>query len=162
MKIAVLSDTHLTNIESCKKLAKKLLSGPFTGVEAVLHAVDIVTPELERCFAPLPWYSVRGNMDHTLLDAPISRVVELEQKRIGLIHGWGGHNSLEQRVLAAFADQELDALIYGHTHQPVCHRVASLLVMNPGSATDRRRAPHCTVGLLTLDEAVCGEIIVVD
>ena len=162
MKIAVLSDTHLMDIESCKALAEKLLSGPFGGVEAVLHAGDIVTSELERCFAPLPWYAVRGNMDHALIDVPISRVVELEQKRIGLIHGWGEHDDLERRVLAAFADQELDALVYGHSHQPVCHRVASLLVMNPGSATDRRRAAHCTVGILTLDKTIDGEIIVVD
>ena len=101
-------------------------------------------------------------MDHSLIAAPIRRVIELEQKRIGLIHGWGGHADLEQRVLASFADQQLDVLVYGHSHHPVCHWLESLLVMNPGSATFRRRAPHCTVGILTLGEQISGELIVVD
>lgn len=162
MLIGVLSDTHLTEIGSCEKIAASLLSGPFRQVEAILHAGDIVTAELENCFSPLPWYSVRGNMDHSLVHAPTSRVVLLQQKRIGLIHGWGRPDDLEQRVVEYFSGQRLDVLVYGHSHQPVCHWLDSLLIMNPGSATDRRRAAHNTVGILNLAEPLSGEIIIVD
>jgi len=162
MKVGVLSDTHLSDLVDCRNLAVRLLEGPFSGVEAILHAGDVVTAELQECFSSLPWYAVRGNMDHSLTDAPISRVVRLAQKNIGMMHGWGGHTYLEQRVASCFSDQDLDVLIYGHSHHPVCHRVGSLLVMNPGSATDRRRAPHYTVGVLTLGKDVSGEILIVD
>ena len=162
MKIGVLSDTHLTDLEACRQLARQLLAGPFRDVDAVLHAGDVVTAELEGCFLPLPWYAVRGNMDYALTDVPVSRVVQFGQVRVGLIHGWGGHADLEQRVIASFAGQQLDVLVYGHSHQPVCHRVASVLVINPGSATDRRKAPQHTVGVLTLGETVSGEIIAID
>ena len=161
MKIGVLSDTHLTDVGSSEKLVESLLAGPFRDVAAILHAGDVVTADLEDCFYPLPWYSVRGNMDQTLNHVPISRVVRFGQKRIGMIHGWGGHADLETRVIAHFSGQPLDALIYGHSHRPSCHHIDSLLVMNPGSATDRRSAPNHTVGVLTIGEQISGEIIIV-
>ena len=162
MKIGVLSDTHLTDIGACNALAVYLLAGPFKQVDAILHAGDVVTADLDGCFWPLPWYSVRGNMDQALTAVPISRVVQFGTKRIGLIHGWGGPDDLERRVIATFAAQRLDVLVYGHSHQPVCHWIDSLLVMNPGSATDRRRAQQHTVGILTIEEQISGEIIVVN
>ncbi|HEY5673270.1 MAG TPA: YfcE family phosphodiesterase [Malonomonas sp.] len=161
MKIGVLSDTHLLDIDSCRRLAERLMSGAFRDVDAILHAGDVVTAELENCFSPVPWYSVRGNMDHSLSDVPVSRILRFGQKKIGLIHGWGGHADLEDRVMAYFSGDALDALVYGHSHQPCCHLADNILVMNPGSATDRRSAPHHTVGMLTLGEQISGEIIII-
>ncbi len=162
MKIGVLSDTHIHDLRSAEYLAELLLDGPFSDVEAILHAGDVVIPELESCFYPLPWYSVRGNMDQTLLNTPISRIVEFAGKRMGMVHGWGAPGGIEQRVLGAFAGQHLDALIFGHSHQPLCRKVGSVLLFNPGSATDRRQAAKHTVGILTIESDICGEIVPLD
>ncbi len=162
MKIGVLADTHIHDLNSARQLADFLLQGPFSDVDAVLHAGDAVIPGLEDCFAPLSWYAVRGNMDQTLSDLPISRVVSLADKRIGMIHGWGSSDNIDQRVVEHFAGQPLDAIVFGHSHAPLCRRYGSLLLFNPGSATDRRHAAHHSVGILTLGKKITGEIIAID
>jgi putative phosphoesterase len=139
-----------------------LLAGPFAEAEMILHAGDIVTAGLADCFAPLPWHAVRGNMDHSLPDLPVSRIVKISGKSIGLIHGWGPVGNIEQRVINHFSGQAVDAIVFGHSHQPVCRRVDGLLLFNPGSATDRRSAPQHTVGLLTIGKEISGEIIPID
>jgi putative phosphoesterase len=164
MKIGVLSDTHICRAGQAQQLAERLLRGPFAEVDAIFHAGDAVIADLESCFYPLPWYAVRGNMDQQLVDLPVSRVVSLAGKKIGLVHGWGGVHGIEQRVKAHFYGFDLAAVVFGHSHQPVCRREGSLLLFNPGSATDRRNAPAHTVGILTLEEnkEIYAEIIPLD
>ena len=162
MKVGVLSDTHLYDLIDAQRLADKLLSGPFADVDAILHAGDAVINGLDDCFAPIPWYAVRGNMDHSLNDLPVSRIVKLASKQIGMVHGWGAAQGIEQRVAAHFMGQSIDVVIFGHSHQPYCRRIGSVLLFNPGSATDRRKAQRHTVGVLTLGEEVSGEIIPID
>jgi putative phosphoesterase len=162
MKIGILSDTHITAVSAGRKLAEHLLNGPFAGVEAILHAGDMVIAELESCFYPLPWYAVRGNMDSAQPGVPEKRLISFAGKRIGLIHGWGAPAGIEQRVMTVFEQEALDVLIFGHSHQPVCKWVGSLLLLNPGSPTDRRYAPCHSVGVLTLGEQIQGEIITLE
>ncbi len=162
MKIGVLSDTHILDLATGHELAARLLSGPFAEVEAILHAGDVVIPDLESCFYPLPWYGVRGNMDSHIVGLPESRVLHLAGKSIGMIHGWGAATGIEQRVATAFAGQNLDVLVFGHSHQPLCCKTGSVLLFNPGSATDRRSAEKHTAGILTLGATVTGEIIPID
>jgi len=162
MKIGVLSDTHLHDFSSAKQLADRLLQGPLADVDAILHAGDAVLPVLEDFFSPLPWYAVRGNMDHALDELPVSRVVTLAEKRLGMIHGWGPVDNIERRVMNHFSGISLDAIVFGHSHMPLCRRHGSLLLFNPGSATDKRHAACHTVGILTLGKKVAGEIIPLD
>jgi len=162
VKIGVLSDTHLHNQRKAQHLARHLLNGPFADVELIIHAGDAVIAGLEDFFAPLPWYAVRGNMDHDLYDLPISRLMAFAGKKIGLIHGWGAVGDIEELVLAHFASEAVDAIVFGHSHLPVCRKYGSLLLFNPGSATDRRNAEKHTVGVLTIDNEISGEIIPLD
>lgn len=164
MKVGVLSDTHIQLPEQAKEFAEHLLQGPFAEVEAILHAGDAIIPEVEKSFYPLPWYAARGNMDHMLADVPISQIVTFADKRIGLMHGWGDLANIEQRVMQHFSGRNLDVIVFGHSHMPVCHHVGSLLLFNPGSATDRRSAPRHTVGLLHIEAGVdvWAEIIPID
>lgn len=162
MKIGVLSDTHLHDIGAAAELAEQLLAGPFRDVAAILHAGDAVIEELPSCFYPIPWYAVKGNMDFASHGLPEKRVLELNGRRIGMIHGSGAPAGLEQRVLREFTDQSLDVLVFGHSHQPLCRRAGDLLLFNPGSATDRRQAARHTVGVLSLADRVEGEILAID
>ena len=162
MKVGVLSDTHLASLKACIDFSAFLLAGPFRGVEAILHAGDLAIPDLENCFFPIPWYAVRGNMDVGNLNLPEKRVVELAGRKIGIIHGWGASGGIEERVVSAFCADPIDILIFGHSHQPICKKIGSLLIMNPGSPTDRRYAPYHSVGLLSLRPIISGEIINLD
>ena len=162
LRLGVLSDTHVQSLTAARNLADLLLNGVFSGVDAILHAGDQVSPELESCFAPLPWYAVRGNMDFFDSDLPERRILPLAGWRIGMVHGWGSPQGIEARVLSCFADDSIDVLIFGHSHQPVCRKQGSLLLLNPGSATDRRHAPCHSVGLLSLGDEINAEIVTLD
>ncbi len=159
MKIGVLSDTHIHSLSAATNFAQRLLEGPFRDVEAIIHAGDHLLAELPSCFYPLPWYGVQGNMDPPSAALPVQRIIRLNGFTIALTHGWGAPRGLEERVLNRFNLADIDVVIYGHSHYPVCHRKGEVLIMNPGSPTDKRSAPFHSVGILTLDETVEGTIV---
>jgi hypothetical protein len=159
IKIGVLSDTHIQDPGRGLTFLQDLLDGCFREVDVILHAGDIVNPEVLLAFAGRTVHAVRGNMDPPVRGIPIRKVVEAEGFRIGLIHGWGSPDKLEERILREFQGERLDCLVYGHSHQPVCHHRDGILFFNPGSPTDRRRAPYHTVGILQVSDRIEGRII---
>lgn len=159
----MISDSHLPDSGEAWTFLQELVEQCLAPVDMVLHAGDLVAPELLQVFADCPVYAVRGNMDPASPGVPIKRVVEVGSFRIGLIHGWGAPEGLEERLLPEFAGEEIDCLVYGHSHRPVCHRRNGILLFNPGSPTDRRSSPFHTVGLLEVDsEGIRGQILRLD
>jgi uncharacterized protein len=95
--------------------------------------------------------AVYGNMDEPALRAalPARRVVELEGVRIGMVHVPGARVGRGARLLSWFGG--CDAIVYGHTHVPHVERHEGVWILNPGSPTERRRAPERS--MLELDVA---------
>jgi putative phosphoesterase len=114
--------------------------------DLILHVGDFtaagVLEELRR-LAPVE--AVFGNMDEAALRTalPERHVVEAEGLRIGLVHDPGPPSGRHDRLVAAFPS--CDAVAYGHTHIADMRRVGSVWVLNPGSPTERRRAPSHTM-----------------
>jgi uncharacterized protein len=100
-----------------------------------------------RALGP-PVEAVWGNADEPALREllPKERVVEVEQARIGMIHIPGPRVGREARLVARFRD--CGAVVYGHTHLPQAERVGGVWILNPGSPTERRRAPARSLLLL--------------
>jgi len=161
-KIGVLSDTHIQDLRSGIDFLQEIRDRHFQGVSCILHAGDTVNPDILLAFDDLPVYRVRGNMDPSEKGLQVKRVVTFDHFKVGLIHGWGPPQGLEERVLQEFNGQQLDVLVYGHSHYPVCHRRDGLLFFNPGSPTDRRSAPFHSVGLLEIGDTARGQIINID
>jgi uncharacterized protein len=117
--------------------------------DLILHTGDVtaasVLSELES-FAPVA--AVHGNMDELELRAslPGRRVVETEGLRIGLVHDAHGAAGRHERLLDAFPG--CDVIAYGHTHLPEMEKVGESWIVNPGSPTERRRAPEHTMIVL--------------
>lgn len=162
MRIGVLSDTHLTSHANGLRLFERLAAGPFRDAEMILHAGDLIDPSILDAFPDKIVHAVRGNLDPPDPRLPFKRIVTAGAFRIGLIHGWGAPLGLGERVMREFAEEQLDVLVFGHSHQPHCQPCKGVLLFNPGSATDRRSAPNHTVGLLTLDQSVSARILSVD
>jgi uncharacterized protein len=120
--------------------------------DLILHAGDFtafsVLEELER-YAPVA--AVYGNMDEpTLRDGlPEHRVVEVGGVRIGLTHDGGPAAARAARLAARF--RECDAVVYGHSHIPELTHHGAVWILNPGSPTERRRAPEHTMIVLRVD-----------
>lgn len=178
MKLGVISDTHLSG-SGGKKLAGRVFQGisedvsdlfrrlapHFSGVQAVLHAGDILEqPVLDMLSRFGEVHAVAGNMDpdstRTLL--PERKIIELGGFRIGLIHGWGSPQGLAQRVRERFAGERVDCIVFGHSHQAYDRTEAGILMFNPGSATDRRFALRRSIGLLYLEEKIWGQHVELD
>jgi len=84
---------------------------------------------------------VYGNQDEPALrqTLPLERIVEVEGARIGMVHIPGPAAGRAARLRARFRD--CDAIVYGHTHVPEVSRDEGVWILNPGSPTERRRAP---------------------
>ena len=162
IRVGVLSDTHLQGFSPGGRVMEKLAARYFRDAEVILHAGDVVDPDVLLGLNDHQLFLVRGNLDPPRRGVPQRRVIELGGFRIGLIHGWGAPAGLPERVLREFRDETLDCLVFGHSHFPYCERREGVLLFNPGSPTDRRQAPWHSVGLLELGATIEGRIINID
>jgi putative phosphoesterase len=156
MRIGVISDTHLTKVsEDFRKTFQKYLGT----CDMILHAGDFVGVELLKFFTDFNFYGVAGNMDlpevKNLL--PQKQVIQAGKFRIGLIHGWGAPWGIEDKLFNEFND--VDCIVYGHTHQARNGKKGEILMFNPGTATDRRFTDDLTFGIITVEDQLSGEII---
>ena len=152
MRVAVIADTHLPR--GARRLPEQCLEA-LRGADLILHAGDVVTAavlEELRALGP-PVEAVRGNIDEPELQQllPEERVVTAGEARIGMIHIPGPAAGREARLAARFPD--CDAVVYGHTHIPQVELFQHLWILNPGSPTERRRAPTHTMLVLQIHGA---------
>ncbi len=150
MKIAVISDTHLARpTEGFRRHMKAL----FSDADIMLHAGDMTSSSVFDYLSNWDLRAVRGNMDDPDLAArlPESRVEEVEGRRIGIIHGWGSPQGLEEKVLRVF--QGVDIIVFGHSHVPLNTKRGGVILFNPGSYRGGYSVPG-TVGIIE----VSGEL----
>lgn len=156
MKIGVISDTHLREPHS---EFKEMIESYFKDVEKIFHAGDFVEWGIAEYLSSLKeLIAVCGNMDSQDIRKafPQKRIVELRGFKIGLIHGGGPPFGIESRIRGEF--DEVDAIVYGHTHTPANHQPKNILFFNPGSPT-RSFIHKPTLGILHVGEKIEGEII---
>ena len=111
--------------------------------DRILHAGDFVSVAVYEELGKLaPVDGVVGNMDEPdlRLVLPPKRVVEHEGVRIGIVHDAGPAAGRAGRLVQGFPG--CDAVVYGHTHVPEATRLGEIWILNPGSPTERRSAPH--------------------
>ena len=124
--IGIISDTHgLLRLEALNALR---------GVEQIIHAGDVGKPEiLDELRVIAPVVAVRGNVDKGEWASRLSmtEVVETGEALFYVIHDLA---TLDLDPKAA----QMDAVIYGHTHQPSIESKNGVLYLNPGSAGPRR------------------------
>ncbi|MEA3486577.1 MAG: metallophosphoesterase family protein [Thermodesulfobacteriota bacterium] len=156
MKIGVISDTHL-NVSDDR--LEKIVEDYFRDVDLILHAGDIVELDVLNVFKGIDVYAVSGNMDHDSVRElfPEKRILEIEGRRIGLIHGWGSPFGLEEKIMREF--ENVECIVYGHTHRVMNETRDGVLLFNPGSPTDRRFTRYNSVGILDIGKEVAGRII---
>ncbi|MDQ3644515.1 MAG: metallophosphatase family protein, partial [Actinomycetota bacterium] len=117
--------------------------------DLILHAGDVSSAttltELELIGPPV--LAVHGNVDEDELTRrlPAERVVEADGARIAMVHDAGPRQGRLTRMRRRFPDT--DAVVFGHSHLPLHESESAFQIFNPGSPTERRRAPAHTMGL---------------
>jgi len=127
--------------EACLRLLRQ--------ASLILHTGDLTSREFLTELEGLgPVAAVRGNMDEPPLrdELPERLVLEAEGIHVGLVHYGGSRAGREDRLRAWFPD--CDAVAYGHSHLPEVSRIEETWILNPGSPTERRRAPEKTMIVL--------------
>lgn len=142
------------------RLLKELVSA-----DLILHTGDFntidVLHELEQ-FASVK--AVYGNADQqeVIKALPEKQIIQAGSFRIGLVHGHGKGKTTEKRAIEAFSNDQIDLLIYGHSHIPSFKKIDGLQILNPGSPTDKRRQKQFSFVVLTVEETLDVELIYYD
>jgi uncharacterized protein len=150
--LAIISDTHMPKggrrlPDACRER--------LAAAEAIVHAGDLCTltvlDEL-RAFGP-PVTAVCGNVDDAAVRMvlPAAASVSFGGRTIAVVHDAGPAAGRLARLRRRFPDA--DAVVFGHSHMPVIEtaRDGAFAIVNPGSPTERRRAPAHTMALAELD-----------
>ena len=149
MKIGVVSDTHATSFAD---VPDRILIA-LAEVDLIIHAGDFVARDVLDGLKRLGEIkAVWGNMDSDELKRilPEKELLLIEGKRIGVTHGSGSPYGIEDRVSRMFED--VDVIVYGHSHQSQNAVKKGILFFNPGQARN-------SFGILTVGEQIRGEII---
>jgi putative phosphoesterase len=147
MEILVLADTHV-RVDRRRDLPAEVWDAA-DRAHLILHAGDVVAASLlDDLASRAPLRAVLGNNDAGLeARLPEQDEVEVEGVRIALVHDSGPSKGRAARLRRRFPDA--DVVVFGHSHQPLDEEgVDGQRLFNPGSCTERRRAPHRTYGLL--------------
>lgn len=156
MKIGVISDTHLGGVT---KELMDIFDRHLRDKDVVIHAGDVVSPEVIQFLSQKTFHGVHGNMDPPEVKErlPDRVTVELAGFSIGIIHGWGAATGLEERILPMF--QGVDMLIYGHTHRPLNEVHDGVRLFNPGTATGYSASGDHSMGILEIGDTIRADII---
>ena len=159
--LLLLADTHLP------KRAKALPEQVWRAVEAadvVVHAGDWVEAalldELESRAARV--IGVWGNNDGEELRSRLPEVARatIDGVRVAVTHETG--QALGREARADGAHPLTDLLVFGHSHIPWDSvSPAGMRLLNPGSPTDRRRQPLCTMMTATADAGELRDVVLV-
>ncbi|UWG95769.1 metallophosphoesterase [Dehalobacter sp. DCM] len=150
MRIGIISDTHIRQGRTLASYVWKTLSE----VDTIIHAGDIVSRTLLDDLETIaPVIAVRGNCDWSLTDLPDKLIADVGSIKIGITHGaMGFGKDTPDRAYNCFLNDEVDMIIFGHSHIPFKKYFEGILMFNPGSASERRSQAQCSIGILTVDK----------
>jgi len=141
VRVGLVSDTHgwldsrvLVAFERERPLA------------AIVHAGDVGSVDvLYELGAVAPLTAVLGNCDHRLPGFELEGVARTTVAgcRILAIHDFADLGPIPEGV---------DVVVRGHSHIPGVQWHGRVMVLNPGSATQRRRQPSCSVAILEIGQ----------
>ena len=161
MRVVVLSDTHIRR--GTTRRLPDAVYGALDRADVILHGGDVVVEDLLHelsGFAPV--HAVLGNNDHELGGVlPETRVLDLAGVRVAMIHDSGARKGRERRMRDRFPDA--DVVVFGHSHIPIDDTgIGGQRLFNPGSPTERRRAPAHTLAVLDLGAGAVQQAKIVD
>ncbi|HET7418014.1 MAG TPA: metallophosphoesterase family protein [Solirubrobacterales bacterium] len=145
--IAVIADTHMPR--GRRELPAECVE-KIGAAEALIHAGDFSAASvLEQLEALCPVVlAVHGNVDDADLRQrlPESLEIEVGGRTVAVVHDSGPKQGRLARMRARFPG--VDAVVFGHSHLPLHEQEGDFQIFNPGSPTERRRAPRPSMGLL--------------
>jgi uncharacterized protein len=145
VRIAVIADTHMPR--GPRRLPDRCVE-ELGRADLIVHAGDFSEREVLAAIQEHgPVVAVHGNVDSPQLrrELPESAAFEAAGTTIAVVHDAGPRWGRLERMRARFPDA--DAVVFGHSHMPLLEERDGFAIFNPGSPTERRRAPTSSMGL---------------
>ena len=139
MKIGIISDTHIKNDNGN---IKEILNTYFKDVDMIIHAGDYIDETVVNALmSHKKFFGVSGNVDNPKVNELLNEreLITLEGYRIGIFHGHGKGGTTLTRAYNSFKDDQVDIIIFGHSHQPLINTMNKILMLNPGSLRNKRK-----------------------
>jgi len=164
VKILIIGDTH---INSFKKLPKEMVQA-IKESDWVIHVGDYTSIDIVEGLIKQKgdrFKGVFGNADPLSIRKilPDKVILEIKGKKIGITHPFcgGPETFTKARVKREFKDYDVDAIVFGHTHEPEIIEVNKILLINPGKGYLEKISfgPPTTFAILTVTETLQAEII---
>ena len=160
MKIGVIADTHIP--DRAKEIPQQILEA-FKEVDMVIHAGDFVDSSvLDKLKAVCKNVrAVWGNMDSYEIrkELPEKEIIEIGNYKVGIIHGYGQPNKLIDLVTEIFKKDNVNLIIFGHSHSALNKKRGNVVYFNPGSPTDKIFALHNSYGIIEINDKIETKII---
>lgn len=148
MKIAVISDTHMSSPDA---FLERVYATWLAPADYLVHCGDITTFETWSFFMQHDnFLCVRGNCDwdpqlvdqlEPMLTAQVGPLT------LGAAHGWGPRPQVAVKVAQAFGPG-YDLVCYGHTHKRDWSVIEGVRLVNPGSLGESG-----SLAIITVDDA---------
>lgn len=164
VKITILGDTHINSFE---ELPKEIL-GEIEGSDWVIHTGDYTSTVVISGLIKLKgerFKGVYGNADPLDVRNKLTskEILSIQDKKIGITHpaSGGPEEHIEENLFVDFEQDNLDILIYGHTHESKILKKNNLLVVNPGKGYLETNffGPPTTIAILKIDNGKVQGII---
>ncbi len=155
MKIGIISDTH-RDIGSIDKSIPYLKE-----CDLIIHAGDnIDDAEYIYYSTDVDVKCVKGNCDSYSINEPYELEFSINNKKFFLCHGHSYDVKYGlQSLLKLAKENNIDFVIYGHTHIPLYETIEDIVFINPGSITQPRGGNDKTFGILNLENNISYEFI---
>lgn len=164
VKIIIIGDTHLN---SFKKLPKAMAQAIKEG-DWIIHVGDYTS--IDTVEGLIRWKGdkfkgVFGNADPLSIRKilPDKVILEVKGKKIGITHPFfgGPETFIKARVKREFKAYDVDAIVFGHTHEPEIIEVNKILLINPGKGYLEKNTfgTPTSFAILTVTETLQAEII---
>jgi putative phosphoesterase len=152
MRLGIVSDTHIPG--KARLLPTGFLKD-MENVDYILHAGDWNTLDVYEELSQLaPVDGVAGNTDGFEIVSKFGyqKILEFGSKKIGIVHGNGMRGTTVDNAIGAFKDEVVDCIVFGHSHIPLIKMDNGILLLNPGSPTDKRRQPQYSYAIVEITE----------
>lgn len=159
MKIIVISDTHQ---EGLVELPDKLIEA-IKDSDMVIHAGDFVDLKVLEALRAISKEvkAVCGNMDGEELRKilPEKDIFKIGKYKIGIMHGSGAPSNLVGVLSESFKNDNLDLIIFGHSHTAFNEKIGNTIFLNPGSPVDKIFAKYNSYGLIEINGKIETKIV---
>jgi len=152
MKIGIISDTH---IKKGSHELINLLDIYLKEVDLIIHAGDYISREVVKELKNYKRFvGVWGNVDDSEIKDIMNEkeIISLESYKIGIFHGHGTDKTTLDRAYEKFKEDQVDIIIFGHSHQPLVRTRNGMLMINPGSMTSKRKERWFSYVIIDLNQ----------